>query len=140
MEKKLNINKLYFGVKLYPVLCRDKSELKELDTFNLFDLSRVKWSVARYVTMTEKEKKSLLSDPLHFCFGDTWGRCEYEFVVCPWGGLDENDKVLEVGIKVDTFEMYVKPNADLLMDMVNRVSISSAKEYLRDERKKFKRL
>lgn len=141
LNKKAKLNDLYFGIKLYPLSYSSKDKLKELTTYNLFDFGRVKWSVAKYVTMSEEEKKALLTrDPLLFCFGDVWSRCEYEFVVCPWGGLDENDKVSDVGIKVDTYEMYVKPNAKLLMDMVNSVTVNSAREYLRKDRKRLKGL
>lgn len=140
MVKKVKLEDLYFGIKLYPMSYSSKDELKELRTYNLFDFGRVKWSVAKWATMNDKEKKELWSDPLMFCFGDVWSRCEYEFMVCPWGGLDENDKVTDVGIKVDTFEMYVKPNEKLLMEMVNSVSVNSARKYLREERKRLKGL
>lgn len=132
--KKTKLNDLYFGVKLYP-MSGSIGGKRNLVTYNLFGFGRVKWSVAKWVLMNEKERKSLWGDPLNFCFGDVWSRCEYEFMVCPWGGLDKNDKVTDVGIKMDTFEMYVKPNADLLMKMVNSVSKNSAREYLREERK-----
>ena len=128
----MKINEAYFGVGT-----RDFNT-GEMTFWNLFANGRVKWSVAKYITMTNEMKKTLLSDPLHFCFGDVQGRCEYEFVVCPWGGLDENDKVVDVGEKVDVFKMYVEPNADYLMKIVDSISVISAKEYLRDERKKLK--
>ena len=136
-KKKIDINDLYFGIRLYSLSYSSK-EARKLEIYNLFNFSRVKWSVARYVTMAEEEKKTLLSDPLSFCFGDTWGRCEYEFMVCPWGGLDNDDKVVDVGLKVDTFEMYVKPNAEYLMSLVNRVSVTSAKKYMSEERKRLR--
>lgn len=139
-KKKVKLDDLYFGIKLYPMSTSSKDDLRELKTYNLFNFGRVKWSVARWVTMNDKEKKALWSDPLMFCFGDVWSRCEYEFIVCPWGGLRENDKVKDVGIKVDTFEMYVKPNEKLLMDMVNSVSENSARKYLAEERKRRKGL
>lgn len=138
MEKQTNINDLYFGIKLFPLSYSSRDKLKELTTYNLFSFGRVKWSVARYVTMSEKEKKSLLSgDPLLFCFGDVWSRTEFEFIACPWPYTDEMT-ISNSGVKVDTFEMYVKPNADLLMKMVNSVSVSSAKKYLAEERKRSK--
>lgn len=135
--KKINLRDLYFGIMLYPMNTVSRNE--KLEVRNLFNSVRVLRSVARYVTMTDKEKKALSSDPLVFCFGDTWGRCEYEFVVCPWGGLGEDDRVSKVGTKMDTFEMYVRPNAELLMDMVNSVSVSSAKKYLAEERARYRR-
>ena len=139
MEKKININKLYFGVKLFPMSYPSKSKLDKLKTYNLFDFGRVKWSVARYVTMTDKERKSLMSDPVHFCFGDVWSRTEFEFVACPWPYTDK-DTIENSGVKVDTYQMYVEPNADYLMSLVNRVSPTSARIYLREERKRRKGL
>ena len=139
MEKKININKLYFGVKLFPMSYPSKSKLDKLKTYNLFDFGRVKWSVARYVTMTDKERKSLMSDPVHFCFGDVWSRTEFEFVACPWPYTDK-DTIENSGVKVDTYQMYVEPNADYLMSLVNRVSPTSARMYLREERKRRKGL
>ena len=137
MENKISLNKLYFGIKLYPLSYRSRDEQRELKTYNLFELSRVKWSVAKYATMNDKEKKSIMSDPLHFCFGDVWSRSEFEFMVCPWP-YTEDDTIDGSGVKVDTWTLYVEPNKDLLMKMVNSVSVSSAKAYLRDERKRLK--
>lgn len=136
--KKTNINDLYFGVVTHQMSYSTKEGRNELSAYNLFDSSRVKWSVARYVTMSEREKKQLMSDPLHFCFGDTLGRTEWEFIVCPWP-YQENEKVEDCGRKVDVFSMYVEPNASLLMDMVNNVSISSAKKYMTEWRKRYNR-
>ena len=134
MKKKIDINKLYFGVKLFPISYTSKSERNKLKTYNLFEFGRVKGSVAKYVTMTDKEKKSILSDPLHFCFGDVRSRAEFEFTACPWPYTDEMS-ISNSGVKVDTWSLYVEPNADYLMSLVNSVSPTSAKAYLRDERK-----
>lgn len=139
MEKKIDINKLYFGVKLFPMSYASKSELNKLKTYNLFEFGRVKWSVAKYVAMTDKEKKSILSDPLHFCFGDVWSRTEFEFIACPWPYTDEMT-ISNSGVKVDTWSLYVEPNADYLMSLVNSVSPTSARAYLREERKRRKGL
>ena len=135
MKKKLDA--LYFGVKLYPLSYSSDQE-RELATYNLFDFARVKWSVAKYITMTDIERQNV-SNPLMFCFGDVWSRCEFEFVVCPWGGTEEDAKITEVGTKVDIYKMYVEPNAEYLMELISSVSQSSAKAYLREERKRLKR-
>lgn len=127
IKDKYNIDELDFGIMLYP-MNYTKGDERRLERHNLFASSRVKWSVARYVTMPLEERKQL-TDPLHFCFGDTWGRCEYEFVVSPWIGGGED------GYKVDTFEMYVRPNRELLMEIIDRVSVTSAKKYLSQKRK-----
>lgn len=133
----MKLDDLYFGVKLMPLSYNSKEGRTELKTYNLFDLSRIKWSVAKYVTMTDTER-SLLHNSLMFCFGDVWGRTEYEFIVCPWP-YGDGEGVSDNGQKVDTFTMYVEPNAKLLMDMVNSVSVSSAKKYLTEWRKRYKR-
>ena len=138
MNSKISINDLYFGVVTHQMSYSTKEGRNELKVYNLFDSTRVKFSVARYVTMSEKERMQLMSDPLHFCFGDTWGRTEWEFIVCPWP-YKEDEKVVDCGRKVDVFSMYVEPNSNLLMDMVNRVSVSSAKKWLAEYRKAYKR-
>lgn len=133
----MKIDDLYFGVKLMPFSYNSKEGRTTLKTYNLFDFSRVKWSVARWVTMSADERKGV-SSPLRFLFGDVWGRTEYEFIVCPWP-YGDGEGVSDNGQKVDTFMMYVEPNAKLLMDMVNSVSVSSAKKYMTEWRKRYKR-
>lgn len=130
----MKLDELYFGVKLHPLSWGSRDERKQLRTYNLFDLSRVKESIAIYRT-TPKDKKDFISDPLHFCFGDVWGRTEYEFIVCPWP-YSEQEMVSDNGIKVDTFEMYVKPNRDYLMSLVDQVDEEDCKKYLAEVRKR----
>lgn len=137
IKDKMSINDLYFGMVMNKMNYSSESERSDIETYNLFNISRVKWSVARYVTMSASERKEI-SDPLLFCFGDVWGRTEYEFMLCPWPYRD-GDFVEQVGHKVDMYTMYVKPNAELLMDIINRVTVSSAKKYLAEERKRLKR-
>ena len=137
IKDKININDLYFGVKLMPLSYWSQKERISLKTYNLFDLSKVKWSVAMWVTMGEKKREEI-TNPLHFLFGDVWSRAEYEFIVCPWP-YGDGEGVSENGQKVDTFTMYVLPNEKLLMDMVNRVTKSSASKYLAEWRKTYKR-
>lgn len=124
-----NLNDLYFGIKLYSLSYSNEKERQELQTYNLFDLSKVKWSVARYVAMDEEEKKNLLSSPLHFCFGDVWSRTQFEFIINTWPYKD--DEKISNGLKVDTWTMYVEPNAEYLMELVNSVDKKSAEEYLK---------
>lgn len=131
MSKKIDLNEAYFGIKLFSLSYSSHKERK-IETYNLFDFLRVKWSVAKYVTMSEEERKSLLSNPLRFCFGDVAGRCEYEYIVRPMVSKEEDEK------KVDVFQMYVEPNADYLMSIVDNISVSSAQKYLREEKKRLK--
>lgn len=39
----------------------------------------------------------------------------------------------------DLYQMYVEPNRELLLDLVSRVTKSSAKKYLSEERKRYRR-
>lgn len=132
MKNKININDLYFGVRMPQMSYSSLEEKNVLKTYNLFDFSRVKFSVARWRTMSD-EARAFINNPLSFCFGDTWGRTEFEWVVNTWPYKD--DEKVEEGQKVDVYQMYVEPNADLLMDMVNRVTVSSAKKVLAEWRK-----
>lgn len=137
IKDKMKLDDLYFGIVLHPLSYGYEDEKDRLVTYNLFGTARIKWAVARYITMKDEERKKI-NDPLSFCFSDVWGRTEYEFIMCPWP-YGDGDKVEAVGKKVDIYTMYVEPNAELLMDIVNRVTISSAKKYISDERKRFKR-
>lgn len=136
--KKTQLDKLYFGIRLYPLSYGSRDEARSLTTYNLFDFARVQWAVASYAAKAPEEKEKI-EDPLFYCFSSVWSRCEFEFVVCPWGSLDNDDKAVEVGTKMDVYEMYVKPNAKHLMELVNSVSQHSAKTYLRGWRKAHKR-
>ena len=133
----MKLNDLYFGVKLMPLSYGSQEERISLKTYNLFDLSKIKWSVARWVTMSDEEKKSITS-PLHFIFGDVWGRAEYEFIVCPWP-YGDGEGVSDNGQKVDTFMMYVEPNREYLMSLIEQVDEADCKKYLKEWRKKYKR-
>ena len=137
IKDKMNINDLYFGVVLMPLSYSSKETRINLKTYNLFNLSRVKLSVAMWVTMSDVQREEI-GDPISFIFGDVWGRTEYEFIVCPWP-YGEGEGVSDNGQKVDTFRMYVEPNKELLLDLVSRVSMNSAQEYLREWRKTYGR-
>lgn len=137
IREKIDINDLYFGVMICPMSYLSESDRQRLVEHNLFGSLRVKRSVAIYTKMTKEERRRV-SDPLFFCFGDTWGRTEWEFIVCPWPYKD-GETVESIGRKVDVYTMYVKPNAGLLMDLVNRVTASSARAFLREERGRLKR-
>lgn len=127
MKDKISIESLYFGIKLFSISYVGDAERQELKTYNLFGSSRVKSSVAMWVTEKVYHHEH---DFLSFCFGDTRSRCEYEWLAAPSPpGKDDKPE------KVDVYTMYVEPNAKLLKDMVDRVSVSSAERYLRDWRK-----
>lgn len=129
IKNKINLSSLYFGYKIYDLSYTSGKERK-ISTHNLFGSSRVLWSVATWVTMSDEEKKK--HDAISWCFSDVRGRCEYEFVMSPWAGGGAPHKV-------DIYQMYVEPNRELLLDIVSRVTVSSAKKYLSEERKRYKR-
>lgn len=129
IKDKIKLTDLCFGYKIYDLSYTSEKERK-ISTHNLFDSSRVLYSVAIWVTMSEEEKKKY--DALSWCFSDVRGRSEYEFVMSPWAGGGEPQKV-------DIYQMYVEPNRELLLDLVSRVSKASAQAYLREWRKLYRR-
>lgn len=129
IKDKLKLTDLYFGYKLYEMSYTSREERK-ITTYNLFHSSRVLHSVATWVLMSDEEKKN--HDALSWCFSDVRGRSEYEFVMSPWGGGGKPQKV-------DVWTMYVEPNKELLLDLVSRVTPNSARAYLREERKGYRR-
>lgn len=133
IKEKMKLEDLYFGVKLYEMSYSSREERK-IVTYNLFDSYRVKRSVASWVVMKPEEKEK--HEFLPWCFGDTWGRTEWEFIMCPWP-YGENELVSDQGEKVDIYGMYVEPNAGLLRDLVDRVTVSSAKKYLAEDRRRY---
>lgn len=138
--KKIKLEDLYFGVVLYDFSWSGKDK-RQLKTYNLFNSLRVLRSVAMWVVETNKDSKFAKEhDFLSWCFGDVRARAEWEFIVCPWGGLKDDDKVVEVGEKVDTYRMYVEPNAKYLRELVDTVSVSSAKKFLAEERKRYRQV
>lgn len=129
------LDDLYFGVRLTSLSYDNEKERSELNTYNLFDLSRVKFSVALWVVKGKEFKKE--HDFLRWCFGDVWGRAEYEMIICPWP-YEDDEKIEDNGQKVDIFRLYCEPNEQLLRKMVDEVSVSSAQKYLREERTKYR--
>lgn len=129
IKDKIKITDLYFGYRNYAMSYTSGKERK-IETHNLLDSTRVLRSVALWVLMPEEEKKK--HDPLSWCFADVRGRAEYEFVMSPWVGDGEEQKV-------DIWGMYVVPNGELLIDLISRVTKNSARAYLREERKRYGR-
>lgn len=123
----VTIDKLYFGVKELDF------NTGELVTRNLFDIGGVKWSVSNHIV--NKRVFNSLEDAAFDCFKDVWSRTEHQFMVCPWGGLRDDDKVVEVGQKVDIYKMYVLPNMEYLLDLVNQVDKKDAEKYLAEWRR-----
>lgn len=122
MEKDLE--KAYFGVM------RHDFNSDKFVPHNLFGSVRVLWSIAKFRTdkwIVNEYKDKPLEDKIRFCFGDTWGRCEWEFGISSLFNEEVN--------KTDVYTMYVLPNKKLLYNMVMNFSIASCKRVL----KKYKR-
>lgn len=120
------IQTLHFGV-LMPTWNSD-NVVTEVD---LFDLGHIRYYAAKYRMALHKETIDFElggSDPLAYIFGDVWSRSEFEFVIRTLGGRAER--------KTDLFDLYVRPNRIRLLGMVEGCTMNSAKQYLRDYRKK----
>ena len=123
----IKLDDLYFGVKELDF------NIGKLVTRNLFDIVGIKWSVSNHIV--NKQVFNSLEDAAFDSFHGVWSKTEYQFMVCPWGGLKDDDKVCEVGQKVDIYTMYVLPNMEYLLDLVNQVDVEDAKAYLREWKK-----
>lgn len=97
---------------------------KELEVHDLFASGRVAYSIARWAIMTKEERKGLNSQ-LSWCFGDVWGRAEYEWIVSDWPRQAN-------GHKIDVYQAYVEPNKKLLLDMVNSVTPADARHWFKE--------
>lgn len=138
--KKIKLEDLYFGVVLYEFSWSGKDK-RQLKTYNLFNSLRVLRSVARWAVETNKDSKFAKEhDFLRWCFGDTRARCEWEWLVAPWGGVSGDEKLKDVCKKVDVYTMYVEPNAKHLRELVDSVSVSSAKKFLAEERNRYRQV
>lgn len=115
----MKIKDLYFGIVLFDPNVREPKQ------FNLFNSLRVQHSIATWATLSDEEKKD--KDQLSFCFGDTRGRCEYEMLVQNWPAT-KMDKVY----KVDTYQLYVEPNRDYLLSLVDKISKTEGKKWLKE--------
>lgn len=119
--KKRKLKSLEFNVRQWDI---NKGEFQ---TVNIFNSTMVLWSVAEWVCMSKKERTKI-KDPLFFCFSSFWCRVQWEFGVC-----EPFCKDLNTGVKkVDTYSFYIQPNEKLLMGMIESVSKSSARKYLKE--------
>lgn len=105
--------------------------------YDIFGSYRVLESIAMYVLWSpEERKKHIHSSPLRWCFGDLDGNANYEFMMNAWP-YGNDDKISD-GEKVSLYRLCVEPNEEFLMDLVARVSKTSARQFLREERRRYK--
>ena len=106
---------------------------KELKVANLFELSVVRYGVARYVLEMAKDEPSewAINDRCLYVFHDLWSRCEWELAVC--GIVDVDDD--ENWRKVDMVSLFIRPNEELLFDMIDEISVNEARRCIREYRK-----
>ena len=126
MKERINFNDLYYGI------CNMDDNTGKMKSYNVFDIYRVKRAVADWVLMND-ERKAEIEDPIRYCFCDVWSRCESEWTVTPLIPKENQ------GEKVDVYSMYIEPNRALLMDMLDRVSLKSAREWRTEDNKRMKR-
>lgn len=121
----MNIKDLYFGCLNYDF------NHNRMEKHNLFGSMRVLYSIAIYKTrqeeLTNQEWFGGEFDPLRFCFGDLDGHVEYEMQV---GGPFKEETE-----KMSLWDMYVVPNEELLMKMVDSVSVESCQEWLKENKR-----
>ena len=123
----MKLTDVYFGIT---ILNPNSPKPLELQTVNLFWSARVLRSIAVYKTQKESLEKSYDNlDVLHFCFGDTEMRHEYEIFIK--GAFDEDYKLYDV------YKMYVEPNRDYLLELVDKISVQSCKDWLEKDDKKY---
>lgn len=115
----MDIDDLYYGIKVID------PNTHKLVSYNLFDSGRVKRSVAMWRTLSKKERRQVAS-PLSYCFGSVRGRVEWEMAVT------EPFNPNPVLRKYDVYEMYVEPNAGLLMLIVDMLKPRSARKWLKE--------
>lgn len=125
LKNRIDVDDLYFGVKVW------NSNKNELETINLFDIHRIKYSVAKWVLMDDEARAKW--DASMFLFGEVWSRTQFEFIACPWP-YGDNEKISDHGQKIDTFSLYVEPNLPLLLDLISRVTKASARWFLKNNK------
>lgn len=90
----------------------------EFRTFNIFKHPEAQRAICIYKLCPERIRHNLCL----FIFGDFWSRVEYEMLISPLFG-DER------WLKVDVYSLYIEPNFPLLKEMIDKVSVSSCKEW-----------
>lgn len=135
---RTKIEDLYFGVV-------SRAPNGGFEIVNLFDLGGVRLSVAAYRAQLFKYHDY---DPLLACFNGVWSRCEYEMMLTGFptpytDSADDKDKMERFikwyntnAQKFDLYRLYVEPNRDHLLSLVDSVSEASARYYLKEWRKK----
>lgn len=133
MQKKTNkhsakrLDDLVFMVPRYEDERHFATSESGLSFYNIFQLVKVRDSIALYKYTNRYEefikllkKEGDLNDWVHWIFSSTQGRIQHEiYIGSPFG---------ESGEKNDVYNLFIKPNAALLKEMVDSVSKASCKE------------
>lgn len=135
IQDNLDFNDLKFYVS------RPCFDHKKVERWNIFDHFGVKWAVAKYIIMSDKERQRLFEEGRHsallWCFGDYWSRTEYEMIISPWPYKNEQE-LAEKATKYDIYTLYIEPNEELLMEMIHSVNKETAKKWLAGEARRRK--
>lgn len=116
-------------LEFYVMLWRDG----EHRPFNVFSSTRILHNVATY--RIGKFREHYKDEPerwFNWCFGDTWGRYEWEV---GFGDPFLNNDGSWDGEKTDVYTLFLEPNKNLLKKMIDNVSVTSCKTWLREYRK-----
>lgn len=113
----------------------------KIETFNVFQHSGVLLSAAKYrlgefdkfqKEWHKGEDRDYWHDLAMWLFGDLWSRYEYEF---GFGDAFKKDDGSWEGEKTDIYTVFCEPNIKLLKSMIDEVSLTSCKEYVREYNK-----
>lgn len=96
----------------------------KLHTFNIFDSSSVKRAICSYRI---GDQGMVIDDLCFYLFNTYWSRCEYEMVLSSWPKGAKQ-------YKADVYSLYIKPNFPMLLSMIDKVSVSSCREWRRNNR------
>lgn len=141
MTRSKKLTDLEFYVPVWTF--RNKMEYR-----NIFQSLKVLRSVACYrkgeydklQKLRKGEPKGSFRKPLEqwafYCFNSMWSRVEWEF---GFGEPFKNNDGTWDGEKTDVFTAFILPNAKLLKQMIDGVSLNSCNEWLREENKRYKR-
>lgn len=100
---------------------------KKLVTANVFEMPFIGRRVAKYVLEMTKDEPCdwALENKCLYVFSDLWSRCEWELAVSDIVSTDDWQKVDMVGL-------FIKPNEELIFNMIKEIKPSEAKRYLKE--------
>ena len=94
--------------------------------YNIFQSSRIKQSIATYRAGWMKNTER--NDWCRWCFGDTYGRVQWEFGFgAPFENLDGTWETT----KQDVYTLFIEPNKEILKKMVDSIPLQECLDYIK---------